>query len=148
MFSYQILNHPNSFSLDEVKIKNIFERIAKKVDIPQNGILNIAFLTDEEIQALNRDHRNIDKTTDVLSFHYFEDFSDIAEDIIAWELIFSESKILSQSEEYGHTNEKEFEVLLVHSILHILGFDHEDDEDFEIMWEYEKELRIELGLPT
>lgn len=44
--------------------------------IVQNGILNIALLSDEEIQVLNRDHRGIDSTTDVLSFHYYDDFSD------------------------------------------------------------------------
>ena len=45
--------------------------------ITQRGILNIAFLPDEEIQILNREYRGIDKTTDVLSFHYFDDFSDL-----------------------------------------------------------------------
>ena len=122
----------------------IFERVDEMVDIPQKGILDIAFLSDAEIQALNRDHRGIDKTTDVLSFHYFEDFSDVAEDDVAGEIILSESRILAQAEEYGYTAEKEFETLVIHSILHIIGFDHETDEDYETMWSYEEPLRKEI----
>jgi len=141
MFSFQILNHPEKFTLDASRIQMIFERVDEMVDIPQRWILDIAFLSDAEIQALNRDHRGIDKTTDVLSFHYFEDFSDVAEDDIAGEIILSESRILAQAEEYGHTAEKEFETLVIHSILHIIGFDHETDEDYETMWSYEEPLR-------
>ena len=100
MFSYQIINHPTNFTLDESRIRMIFEQVGKVVDIPQKGILNIAFLSDEEIQVLNRDHRGIDKTTDVLSFHYFEDFSDIADTDVAGEIILSESRILAQAREY------------------------------------------------
>jgi ssRNA-specific RNase YbeY (16S rRNA maturation enzyme) len=76
MFSYQLLNHPESFSIDESRIARIFALVAESVPIDQNGILNIALLSDEEIQVLNREHRGIDSTTDVLSFHYFDDFSD------------------------------------------------------------------------
>ncbi len=76
MFSFQLLNHPESFSIDETHIAQIFELIGQSVDISQNGTLNIAFLSDDEIQVLNREHRGIDSTTDVLSFHYFDDFSD------------------------------------------------------------------------
>lgn len=141
MFSFQILNHPEKFTLDESRIQMIFERVDEMVDIPQKGILDIAFLSDEEIQVLNRDHRGIDKTTDVLSFHYFEDFSEVGNDDIAGEIILSESRILAQAEEYGHTAEKEFETLVIHSILHIIGFDHETDEDYEAMWSYEEPLR-------
>ncbi len=76
MFSFQLLNHPESFSMDESRIAQIFALVAESVDVPQNGILNIALLSDDEIQLLNREHRGIDSTTDVLSFHYFDDFSD------------------------------------------------------------------------
>lgn len=141
MFSFQILNHPEKFTLDASRIQTIFERVNEMVDIPQRGILDIAFLSDAEIQVLNRDHRGIDKTTDVLSFHYFEDFSDVADDDIAGEIILSESRILAQAEEYEHTAEREFETLVIHSILHIIGFDHETDEDYEAMWSYEEPLR-------
>jgi probable rRNA maturation factor len=110
----------------------------------QNGILNIAFLTDEEIRVLNRDHRGIDKTTDVLSFHYFDDFSDLGSDEVAGEIILSESRIQEQAEEHKHSRERECEILVIHSILHILGYDHETDEEYVEMWKVESPLRDQL----
>lgn len=110
----------------------------------QNGILNIAFLSDEEIRVLNRDHRGIDKTTDVLSFHYYDDFSDLGSDDIAGEIILSESRILAQALEHQHSPQKETEILVLHSILHIIGYDHEEDEEYEEMWKWEGELRGKL----
>lgn len=83
----------------------------------------------------------------MLSFHYFEDFSTLDEKTdVAGECIFSEAKILSQSVEHGHSPEEEFYILLIHSVLHILGYDHEDDEDFAEMWKCEKPAREFFGL--
>ncbi len=141
MFWFQLVNSPESFIPDLSRIQLICEKISEQIPLPQKGILNIAFLPDAEIQSLNKQYRGIDTTTDVLSFHYFDDFSEVHEDDIAGEIILSESRIRSQSEEHNHSFEKEFEILVIHSILHIIGFDHEDDDDFEEMWKYEWELR-------
>ena len=145
MFQFQLLNHPESFSIDEDRIAQIFAMVWGAMPIVQNGILNIALLSDEEIQVLNRDHRGIDSTTDVLSFHYYDDFSDTWSDEIAGEIILSESRIISQALEHGHTSQKECEILVLHSILHIIGYDHETDEEYEEMWEYEEKLRVRLS---
>jgi probable rRNA maturation factor len=115
------------------------------VPLPQNGILNIALLTDDDIRVLNRDHRGIDATTDVLSFHYHDDFSDIDPTETVGEIILSESRIISQALEHGHSSQKECEILVLHSILHIIGFDHETDEEYEEMWGYEGKLREKLS---
>lgn len=141
MFSYQILNHPESFTIDETRVDEIFQTMSTNVDIVQEGSLNIAFLSDDEIESLNREYRGIDKTTDVLSFHYFDDFSQLWDDEVAGECIFSESRILSQAEEHGHSPREEFEILLIHSILHILWYDHESDEEYEEMKEVEDIIR-------
>ncbi len=146
MFWYQIINYPDHFSLDETRITEIFRIISEIVAVEQKWILNIAFLSNEEVQELNLIHRGIDKNTDVLSFHYFEDFSDISSEDIAWECIFSESKILSQSAEYHHTLTEEFEILLIHSLLHIIGYDHESDEDYHAMESYESPIRAKMWL--
>lgn len=110
------------------------------MDVTQAGTVNIAFLSDEEIQELNKNHRGIDKTTDVLSFHYFEDFIGLKDGEIAGEIIMSEAKILSQAEEYGNTPEAEFAKLLIHSTLHLLGYDHEDEEEYEEMHAEEQKI--------
>lgn len=141
MFSYQLLSHPENFSTRNIRISEICKYIESIVDIPQWGILNIAFLSDEEIRTLNHQYRWIDSTTDVLSFHYFDDFSSIWEEEIAWEIIMSESRIITQAKEHGHSEREEFETLLIHWILHILGYDHEEDDEYETMWKIEKPAR-------
>lgn len=133
MFTPFLLTPPDSFTPRSELIEVIFRAVSEQVKIPQNGTVNIAFLTDEEIRALNSAYRGIDKTTDVLSFHYFEDFTDLSDEEIAGEIILSEAKTLAQAEEYGNTPEAEFAKLLIHSTLHLLGYDHEDDEEYEEM---------------
>lgn len=145
MFSFQFVSYPSTFTLDESRIAEIFSLVGEEVDITQNGILNIAFLSDSEIQELNKTYRGKDKSTDVLSFHYFDDFAPVSDDEIAGEIILSESHILAQAKEYHHTPREECEILIIHSILHILGFDHETDEEYEEMWGYEEKLREKLA---
>ncbi|MDD5376872.1 MAG: rRNA maturation RNase YbeY [Candidatus Gracilibacteria bacterium] len=140
MFTPSLLNIANSFAPRSGLIETVFRAISEQVDIPQSGTVNIAFLGDNEIQELNKTHRGIDRTTDVLSFHYFEDFTGLKDDEIAGEIILSEAKILSQATEYGNTPEAEFAKLLIHSTLHLLGYDHEDDQEYEEMHVEEQKI--------
>lgn len=132
MFQYILNNKPN-FNIDRNIIDNIFKNISNNIEDTQKWTLTIVFLDDNSIQNLNKEYRNIDKTTDVLSFHYYDDFSELSNEDIAGEIILSESKIISQAKEYGLWEEKEFYKLLIHSILHILWYDHEQDNDYKIM---------------
>lgn len=136
MFSLQVLEKP-SFNYSENILDEILKSISKHISKKQFWTLNIVFLDPDGIQNLNKTYRNIDKATDVLSFHYHDDFSDLSPEEIAWELIFCEEKILSQWEEYGLWTEKEFYKLVIHSILHVLWFDHEDDDDYKEMKSWE-----------
>jgi len=137
MFTYKILNLP-SFPIQTEIIDKIFQKIWEKVNIKQNWELNIVFVTWDKIKNLNKNYRNIDKETDVLSFHYFDDFSNCKQDETVWEIILCEYKIIVQWVEFWLWSEKELYKLIIHSILHILGFDHENDEDYEEMDKYEK----------
>ena len=141
MFAYTLIDHPIDFSLDVWRISSLLAYIEREVPISQNGIINIAFLSDDSIQTLNKQYRWVDSTTDVLSFHYFDDFSGKSSEEVTGEIVLSESKIISQAHEHSHTVEKETEILILHGILHILGFDHETDEDYAEMWKYEEILR-------
>ena len=143
MFSYNIIQEP-SFKYKTDSIDNIFKIISKIVPKIQKWILNIVFLDNNSIQKLNNNYRWIDKTTDVLSFHYFEDFSWLKDDDLAWEIILSEEKIKSQWIEYKLWTEKEFYKLIIHSILHILWYDHELDNEYKIMQELEDKVWKEL----
>ncbi len=93
---------------------------------------------------MNNKYRKKNNTTDVLSFHYYNDFKNLNTNNIAWEIVFSENKIITQWKEYNLWSEKEFYKLLIHSILHILGFDHENEKDYKKMQKYENIIWIEI----
>ena len=137
MFNFEIINPPKSFVIKEKIISKIFEKISILEKNKQNWILNIVFVSNAEIKKLNKNYRKIDKETDVLSFHYYNDFSELYEDEIAWEIILSEEKVISQWKEYKLWSELEFYKLLIHSSFHILWYDHENDDDYKIMKEKE-----------
>ena len=136
MFHYNLVNIP-SFEVDKEVLNKISKTVEKIVKKAQSWTLNIVFLNPEEVKILNKEHRGLDKTTDVLSFHYFYDFKKFKENETVWEIILNEEKIFSQSKEYKITIEKEFFNLVIHSTLHILGYDHELDEDYKIMYDFE-----------
>ncbi|EKE26582.1 MAG: hypothetical protein ACD_4C00238G0011 [uncultured bacterium (gcode 4)] len=137
MFNYKIINKPKEIKINKKIADFIFNDIWNNVNISQNWILNIVFVDDDQMKIFNNQYRWIDSTTDVLSFHYFDDFSRLKKKDIAWEILLSESKIYSQSAEFWNSFEEEFYKLLIHSILHILGFDHESEKDYENMKKYE-----------
>ena len=143
MFNYNLLEKP-SFDVDIKCIDNIFKSVSKNIKKIQKWYLNIVFLDDENIKELNNTYRKINKSTDVLSFHYFEDFSEIKDDEIAWEIILSENKIISQWKEYWLWSEWEFYKLIIHSTIHILWYDHEDDKEYIIMKNLEDKIWLEV----
>lgn len=140
MFKYKIYKKPSEIKINKIILDKIFEEISDVIIKTQNWILNIIFEEDDVIKALNREYRKIDNTTDVLSFHYFDNFDDVKKNEIAWEIILSNEKIGLQAKEYFHSKEEECYKLLIHSILHILWFDHENDEDYEIMKTHENKI--------
>lgn len=136
MFKYEIITNP-SFEIKDEILRNILENVNNEVEKKQFWTLNIVFVNWAEIKELNKNYRNIDKETDVLSFHYFDDFWSLKDEEIAWELIFCEEKIKLQVTEYWLWEEKEFYKLFIHSVLHILWYDHENDKDYVVMQELE-----------
>lgn len=146
MFDIQFIHPWESVDISTKRLSLIAMIVDRDVDIPQKWVLHVACISDEEMRTLNHTYRQKDSTTDVLSFHYFDDFSWLRKDEIAWEIVLSESRIIAQAEEHGHSIERETEILILHAVLHILGFDHETDEDYEIMWSYEEIMRENLLL--
>lgn len=139
MFNYKIINNPK-FIIDEKIVKKLFKEISLIDEKIQKWTLNIVFVDSIEIKKLNNTYRKIDKNTDVLSFNYFFEFDNLKKNEIVWELVFCEEKIIIQWEEYWLWQEKEFYKLLIHSILHIIWYDHEDDNDYKIMSNIENML--------
>lgn len=143
MFQYNLTSTP-SFHINKKVIDNILKTTSEIVTKVHFWTLNIVFLDQYSIKKLNKDYRNIDKSTDVLSFHYFDEFSKLENHDIAGEIVLCEEKIISQAKEFWLWNEKEFYKLIIHSILHILWYDHESDNDYKIMQELETKIWKEV----
>gem|GEM_PF-2700817 len=119
MFSYAILTTP-CFSYSASVVDSIFECAAQEVSICMFGTVNIVFVSETEIRTLNATYRKKDQVTDVLSFHYFDDFSEKKTEEIVGEIVFCEAKILSQAHQYDISPQREFYKLLIHSLLHLV----------------------------
>ena len=92
--------------------------------------VSVTLTDDETIRALNRDYRRIDRATDVLSFPMYEkdELAEIAGPAALGDVVISLERAEAQAAEYGHGVDREVAFLTVHSILHLLGYDHETSE--------------------
>lgn len=107
--------------------------------------VSVSFVTNEEIKELNRIYRNVDSETDVLSFPMDDDM-DQEGVIMLGDVILSTQKIIEQAEYFGHSLEREMIYLTVHSMLHLLGYDHMEENEKEEMRDREKEVMKSLQL--
>ena len=114
--------------------------------------VGVRFVDDNEIRALNARHRNIDETTDVLSFPLGENGEyDVNHDtgaLLLGDIVISLPRAVEQARLYGHTLQRELAFLTVHSMLHLLGYDHEAGGLEAVrMREKEEQVLVQLGLP-
>lgn len=135
----------------EVKEENMKAiEIAVKATIEVENVegdfeVSVSFVTNDEIKELNRVYRNVDSETDVLSFPMDDDM-DQEGTIMLGDVILSTQKIIEQAEYFGHSLEREMIYLTVHSMLHLLGYDHMVEDEKEEMRDREKEVMKSLQL--
>lgn len=113
--------------------------------------ISVTFTDDERIRQLNREFRNIDRSTDVLSFPLGEngvyDVNFATGDSELGDIVISVPHAMAQAEEYGHSLQREIGFLTVHSMLHLLGYDHVNGiEEEKVMFAKQKEILDKLGL--
>lgn len=101
--------------------------------------VSISFVDNDEIKELNRDYRGVDRETDVLSFPIEEDFLVEGGPLLLGDIIISIEKALEQANDYGHSLYREIAYLTAHSMFHLMGYDHMEDDEKLIMREKEKE---------
>lgn len=123
---------------------------------PYEAEVNVILTDNEAIQEINRDYREIDAPTDVLSFPMVDfeqesDFSHVEEhaedyfnpetgELILGDIIISVEKVIEQAEKYGHSRERELAFLIAHSMLHLCGYDHMAEEEREVMEQKQREI--------
>ncbi len=110
--------------------------------------LSITLVSDEDIHVLNREHRGVDKSTDVLSFPQWDEVPMSSDDmpVHIGDIVISVSTAVNQAKEYGHSLIREMAFLTTHSVFHLLGYDHEVEEDRLIMREKEEGVLEHLSI--
>lgn len=110
--------------------------------------ISVTFVEAEEIRSLNREYRDNDKVTDVLSFPQFDDLNEIPDfgEICLGDVVICKERAEEQAEEFGHSFEREIIYLFTHSILHLLGYDHMEDDEKKEMRQREEEVMEYLGI--
>lgn len=132
----------------EEKVLKLLTLVAKESlkveEMDDNYEISISFVDNEEIKILNKQYRGIDLETDVLSFPMDEDL--LVPMPLLGDIIISVEKAVEQSEQYGHSIERELAYLTAHSMLHLCGHDHMEAEDKAIMRDKEKKIMSNLGI--
>ena len=136
-------------------VKKVFEECFKEEGLQDSKLyITVTFTNPENIQSINKEYRNIDKPTDVLSFPMFEkeeldkkiqqkefEYPDILGDIVI-----SIPKVEEQAKEYGHSFERELSYMLVHGFYHLMGYDHMEEEDKKEMRTKEEKILKTLNI--
>lgn len=141
--------------------KQAIEESLDYVGCPYEAEVNLLLTMSTQIQEMNREFRNLDKTTDVLSFPMVSYeapgiFEGIEEDISCFnpetgeltlgDIVINKERVLSQSEEYGHSCEREYAFLIVHSMLHLMGYDHMEEDDRILMESKQREIMTNINI--
>jgi probable rRNA maturation factor len=128
---------------NEDAIKNAVDAVLTAEGLNGDFEVSVSFVTNEEITELNREYRNVDSETDVLSFPMNEEFDGVN---ILGDIVISTQKIIEQANDFNHSLEREMCYLTVHSMLHLLGYDHMNKEEKNKMRAKEKEIMKKLKI--
>ena len=131
----------------EKLIYMVLNKGAELQQVPEDAEISVLICDADTIHELNRDYRNVDDTTDVLSFALNEGEDDIPEEEKALgDIVINLDRAIAQAKEFGHSKEREMAYLSVHGFLHILGYDHYDPEEKKAMRKAEEDILSACGL--
>jgi len=152
-----------SFDFDvEAVVKAVVEEVLDSEQCPYEAQVNVLLTDNEGIRQFNKEYRDIDRETDVLSFPNldFEEpgFYEIDEEmeaayfdpesgeLILGDIIISVDKVMEQAQNYGHSKKREFAFLVAHSMLHLAGYDHMEPEEAAIMEAKQEAVLAKLNI--
>lgn len=149
----------------DIDYTELANRVAHKIleteQCPYEISVNLVITDNEEIREVNAQFRNINAPTDVLSFPMIpfptpadysiiedqDEYFDLdTDELLLGDVMISVDRVYSQAEEYGHSTEREFSFLFAHSMLHLLGYDHMESEEAEVMEKKQAEALAALGI--
>lgn len=140
----------------------VINQVADMEEVPYEFDIYVTMVDNEAIHEINKEHRGIDRPTDVLSFPNLDfdapgDFSLIEENeanyfdpetgmLLMGDIVISVDKVKEQAEEFGHSMKREFAFLVAHSMLHLCGYDHMEPEEAAVMEAKQREALETLGI--
>jgi probable rRNA maturation factor len=146
----ELHDETNELSEEQVKlVETIINFAAAEENVPKGTEVSITFVDDEAIRQINKEYRNKDSVTDVISFALNDDESDLFDKNIPnllGDIIVSYPRAVFQAKEYGHTIDRELGFLVVHGFLHLLGYDHMNEQEEKVMFKRQEELFEAYGL--
>ena len=147
------LDETNELTEEQIgEIEKLLNFAAGKQSIEAESEVSVTFVTNERIWEINRNYRDKDAPTDVISFA-MEELGEGEIELVGTEMprvlgdiIISTARAMEQAEEYGHSFMRELGFLAVHGFLHLLGYDHMTEADEKVMFTLQKEILDEYGL--
>ena len=128
------------------KLKEFLVQVAKDEKL-DNIIYNVIIINNEKIREINREYRNIDRETDVISFALEDEKSFNRTDIrVLGDIYISIDKARSQALDYGHSFKREIDFIADQAFLHLLGYDHMKKEDEDVMFKKQEEVLSRYGI--
>ncbi len=151
------------FSFDIQKVADaVMKEVLLQENCPYESQINLLLTDNEGIRGYNAEFRDIDRETDVLSFPNVDyqkpaDFSGLEDreslyfdpesmELILGDIIVSVDKVKEQAANYGHSEKREFAFLIAHSMLHLCGYDHMEEEEAKVMETKQEEVLQKLGI--
>ena len=146
MNNFEIINQTEEQVKELEEVEKVVEFTLKKLKIT-NSIFNIIITDEETIQKLNREYRNKDSVTDVISFALEDDDTFIKTDVrVLGDIYICLKKARDQAILYKHSFLREISFLSIHGLLHLLGYDHIKKEDEKIMFGLQEMILNEYGI--
>lgn len=141
MIKFNLTGYLDSLDLKAKKIvKKILKTINKEFKIKTKHIVSFIVVDDDGIHEINKQYRNIDAPTDVISFAGIDAEDDRSLPYELGDIFINKDRVISQAAEYGHTEVREFAFLVTHGMLHLLGYDHMNEEDEKVMFSLQDKI--------
>lgn len=132
-------------NIDVETICTVCSKVFEEENI-KDPVFSITFVDNAEIRRINKEYRDIDRETDVITFAFLEGDDMTAGGKFLGDIYISIDKAKNQAIEYGHSLKREISFLVVHGLLHTLGYDHMKEEDEKIMFGKQDKILEDLGI--
>lgn len=152
MISIDLMDETATLTDEELKlVEEVLQHAAQEEQV-EAAEVSVTFVTNDMIQSINKEYRGKDQPTDVISFAMEEmgegelEIVGSLEPRMLGDIIISLDRTKEQADDYGHTFERELAFLAVHGFLHLLGYDHMNQEDEKKMFARQEEILTSLGI--